>query len=151
MDYHPYKHPIKILKIPMYIPIWNVPKFQGFMLIGRAMGQILGIFSHILYVSCYTYRWTNPAFPNRGILSFIQYIMKRYHQQYLNLKTICLLSGKDKFFLLSRVQAMEREKSSHLYSRRSEFREDYCQLEEMDKKFTDVRKSECLYPWPSMA
>ncbi|KAL5004978.1 hypothetical protein ScPMuIL_018434 [Solemya velum] len=42
------------------------------------------------------------------------------------------------------VQAMEREKSTHLYSRRSEFREDYCQLEEMDKKFTDVRKSELI-------
>ena len=37
---------------------------------------------------------------------------------------------------------MEREKCTHLYSKRSDFRHDYCQLEEMENKATGERKSE---------
>ncbi|XP_062574355.1 coiled-coil domain-containing protein 112-like [Saccostrea cucullata] len=40
------------------------------------------------------------------------------------------------------VVAMEREKTTHLYSKRSEFRHDFASLEEMDSKMTAEIKSE---------
>ncbi|XP_060572302.1 coiled-coil domain-containing protein 112-like [Ruditapes philippinarum] len=40
------------------------------------------------------------------------------------------------------IQAMEREKCTHLYSKRSDFRHDYCQLDEMESKAIGERKSE---------
>ena len=37
---------------------------------------------------------------------------------------------------------MEREKCTHLYSRRSDFRQDFSQLEDLDNKSTGERKAE---------
>ena len=41
-----------------------------------------------------------------------------------------------------RVSALEKERNTPLYSRRSEFRKDYCELEELDLKGTNDRKTE---------
>ena len=43
---------------------------------------------------------------------------------------------------IHRIQAMEREKCTHLYSRRSDFRQDFSQLEDQDNKSTGERKAE---------
>ena len=37
---------------------------------------------------------------------------------------------------------MEREKCTHLYSRRSDFRQDFSQLEDLDNKTSSGRKAE---------
>lgn len=37
---------------------------------------------------------------------------------------------------------MEREISIHVYSKRSEFRQDYCELEESDLRMAESRKQE---------
>ena len=44
-----------------------------------------------------------------------------------------------------RISALEKERNTPLYSRRSEFRKDYCELEELDLKGTNDRKSESEY------
>ena len=44
-----------------------------------------------------------------------------------------------------RICALEKERNTPLYSRRSEFRKDYCELEEFDLKGTNDRKSESEY------
>lgn len=41
-----------------------------------------------------------------------------------------------------RISALEKERNTPLYSRRSEFRKDYCELEELDLKGTNDRKTE---------
>ena len=43
---------------------------------------------------------------------------------------------------ICRVSALEKERNTPLYSRRSEFRKDYCELEELDLKGTNDRKTE---------
>ncbi|XP_046335321.2 coiled-coil domain-containing protein 112-like [Haliotis rufescens] len=40
------------------------------------------------------------------------------------------------------IQAMEREKGTHIYSKRSDYRADFVQLEEQDSKMTTQRKTE---------
>ncbi|KAK6189025.1 hypothetical protein SNE40_005077 [Patella caerulea] len=40
------------------------------------------------------------------------------------------------------IQAMEREKSTHIFSKRSDFRADFLQLEELDTNSTSERKTE---------
>lgn len=37
---------------------------------------------------------------------------------------------------------MEREKCTHLYSKRSDFRQDFSHIEELDNKYTNERKTE---------
>lgn len=44
--------------------------------------------------------------------------------------------------LEQRISALEKDRNTPLYSRRSEFRKDYCELEEVDLKGTNERKSE---------
>lgn len=44
-----------------------------------------------------------------------------------------------------RISALEKDRNTPLYSRRSEFRKDYCELEEFDLKGTNDRKSESEY------
>ncbi|XP_065836243.1 coiled-coil domain-containing protein 112-like isoform X1 [Oscarella lobularis] len=41
-----------------------------------------------------------------------------------------------------RASLLEKEKSAHLYSKRSEFRSEFCQLEETDLKLVEERKQE---------
>ncbi|KAJ8304845.1 hypothetical protein KUTeg_018428 [Tegillarca granosa] len=41
-----------------------------------------------------------------------------------------------------RILALEREKGTHIYSKRSDFRNDFSQLEEIDRKQTTERKTE---------
>ncbi|RMX58149.1 hypothetical protein pdam_00000202 [Pocillopora damicornis] len=47
--------------------------------------------------------------------------------------------------LEQRISALEKDRNTPLYSRRSEFRKDYCELEEVDLKGTNERKSESNY------
>jgi len=44
-----------------------------------------------------------------------------------------------------RISALEKDRNTPLYSRRSEFRKDYCELEELDLKGTNDRKTESEY------
>jgi len=44
-----------------------------------------------------------------------------------------------------RISALEKDRNTPLYSRRSEFRKDYCELEELDLKGTNDRKAESEY------
>lgn len=44
--------------------------------------------------------------------------------------------------LEQKISALEKDRNTPLYSRRSEFRKDYCELEEFDLKGTNDRKSE---------
>ena len=44
-----------------------------------------------------------------------------------------------------RISAFEKDRNTPLYSRRSEFRKDYCELEELDLKETNDRKTESEY------
>ncbi|XP_033115296.1 coiled-coil domain-containing protein 112-like isoform X2 [Anneissia japonica] len=44
--------------------------------------------------------------------------------------------------LSQKITAMEREKSTHLYNKRSDFRKEYCPLEEMEMKLNTERKAE---------
>ena len=44
-----------------------------------------------------------------------------------------------------RIAALEKDRNTPLYSRRSEFRKDYCELEEFDLKGINERKSESEY------
>ena len=46
------------------------------------------------------------------------------------------------FLLIVRISVLEKDRNTPLYSRRSEFRKDYCELEEVDLKGTNERKSE---------
>ena len=46
------------------------------------------------------------------------------------------------FLLIVRISALEKDRNTPLYGRRSEFRKDYCELEEVDLKGTNERKSE---------
>ena len=41
-----------------------------------------------------------------------------------------------------RISALEKDKNTPLYSRRSEFRKDYCELEELELKSTSDWKTE---------
>ena len=41
-----------------------------------------------------------------------------------------------------RISALEKDRNTPLYSRRSEFRKDYCELEDLDLKGTNDRKTE---------
>ncbi|KAH3830152.1 hypothetical protein DPMN_103390 [Dreissena polymorpha] len=41
-----------------------------------------------------------------------------------------------------RIQAMEREKCTHLYSKRSDFRDEFSQIEELEDKQNNERKTE---------
>lgn len=47
--------------------------------------------------------------------------------------------------LIYRISALEKDRNTPLYSRRSEFRKDYCELEELDLKGSNDRKSESKY------
>lgn len=44
--------------------------------------------------------------------------------------------------LEQKISALEKDRNNPLYSRRSEFRKDYCELEELDLKGTNDRKTE---------
>ncbi|KAJ7348751.1 hypothetical protein OS493_039277 [Desmophyllum pertusum] len=44
--------------------------------------------------------------------------------------------------LEQKISALEKDRNTPLYSRRSEFRKDYCELEELDLKGTNDRKTE---------
>jgi len=44
--------------------------------------------------------------------------------------------------LEQKISALEKERNTPLYSRRSEFRKDYCELEDLDLKGTNDRKTE---------
>ena len=46
------------------------------------------------------------------------------------------------FFCNVRIAALEREKQAHVYSKRSEFRQDYTALEELESKAVSDRKNE---------
>lgn len=46
---------------------------------------------------------------------------------------------------ICRIAALEREKCTHIYSKRSDFRADFSLLEEIDTKANDERKTESLY------
>ena len=44
--------------------------------------------------------------------------------------------------LYFRIQNLEREKGTHIYNKRSDFRQEFAPLEEMDQKSNTDRKAE---------
>lgn len=53
-----------------------------------------------------------------------------------------------------RICAIEREKGTHLYGKRNDFRKDYCTMEEQEMKMVSDRKTESnqtLDLYPSLA
>ena len=50
------------------------------------------------------------------------------------------------FLSLNRVMALEKEKVSQLYGKKSEFRKEFCHLEEQEVKLTAERKKESKLP-----
>lgn len=76
-------------------------------------------------------------FKNFNIISQINYGTD--YQIYLPLLQN---DGNKKICFSFRVVALEREKTTHLYSKRSEFRHDFSILEELDSKLTGDIKSE---------
>ena len=54
----------------------------------------------------------------------------------------CTTIGQDQ---LTAVQNLEREKSTHVYSKRSEFSKEFAALQEMETKMNQQLKAESLY------